>query len=320
MTQERDETTGDRAERTLRGRARHAVGVSDDPQEYERLLADARSEAKRRGEAKRIAYVAIPAAVVVGVIAGALVGGAVGGAVAALAGALIAGAGAYGFVEYRLRKRVERQWVTDWARQRGWSYSEEGSLPDSTAILREGDRREVGWTFSGATTGGVPFRCANYTYVTRREYTDSNGNRKTDEDDHDFTVLLFDADLPGVRQLELAPRGSLGTRLLDGVQSALSSRRALDLESTEFGDEYKLMLDDDADELVARRIFEPAFQVRLVEGRPAFLGRFQYERGTVVLIDDDHVERTTLRRVEDAVAAADALVERLRRIDGVRVG
>ena len=51
------------------------------------------------------------------------------------------------------------------------------------------------------------------------------------------------------------------------------------------------MLDDDADELVARRIFEPAFQVRLLEGRPAFLGRFQYERGTVVLIDDDHVER-----------------------------
>ena len=31
------------------------------------------------------------------------------------------------------------------------------------------------------------------------------------------------------------------------------------------------MLDDGADELVARRIFEPAFQVRLVEGRPAFL-------------------------------------------------
>ena len=156
--------------------------------------------------------------------------------------------------------------------------------------------------------------------MTRREYTDSDGHRKTDEDDHDFTVLLFDADLPGVQQLELAPRGSLGTRLLDGVQSALSSRRALDLESAEFGDEYKLMLDDDADELVARRIFEPAFQVRLLEGRPAFLGRFQYERGTVVLIDDDHVERATLRRVEDAVAAADALVERLRRIDGAGIG
>jgi hypothetical protein len=80
------------------------------------------------------------------------------------------------------------------------------------------------------------------------------------------------------------------------------------------------MLDDAADELVARRIFEPAFQVRLVETRPPFLGRFQYERGTVVLIDDDHVKRTTLRRVEDAVSAADALVERLRRIDGVSLG
>lgn len=294
--------------------------MSDDPQEYDRLLADARSEAGRRGEARRIAYVAVPAGVIVGVLVGAIVGGAVGGAVAALAGALIGGAGAYGYVEYRLRKRVERQWVTDWARGRGWSFEEEGALPDATPILRQGDRREVGWTFSGATPGGIPFRCANYTYVTRREYTDSNGNRKTDEDDHDFTVLLFAAALPGVQQLELAPRGALGTRLLDGVHSALSSRRTLDLESTEFGDEYKLMLDDAADELVARRIFEPAFQMRLVETRPAFLGRFQYERGTVVLIDDDHVERTTLRRIEDAVAAADALAERLRRIDGVQVG
>ena len=39
-----------------------------------------------------------------------------------------------------------------------------------------------------------------------------------------------------------------------------------------------------------------------------------------MLIDEDHVERETLRRVEDAAAAADALVERLRRIDGARVG
>ena len=68
--------------------------VSDDPQEYDRLLAAARSEAKRRGEAKRIAYVAIPAGVIVGVIVGAIVGGAAGGVVAALAGALICGAGA----------------------------------------------------------------------------------------------------------------------------------------------------------------------------------------------------------------------------------
>ena len=70
--------------------------VSSDPQEYDRLLAAARSEAKRRGEAKRVAYVAIPAGVIVGVVVGAIVGGVVGGAVAALAGALIAGAGAYG--------------------------------------------------------------------------------------------------------------------------------------------------------------------------------------------------------------------------------
>ena len=69
---------------------RHASGVSKDPQEYERLLAGARSEARRRGEAKRVAYVAAPAGVIVGVVIGALVGGAVGGAVAALAGALSA--------------------------------------------------------------------------------------------------------------------------------------------------------------------------------------------------------------------------------------
>jgi hypothetical protein len=235
-------------------------------------------------------------------------------------GAAIGAGAAYGWVQWQTRKRVEREWLADWAKERGWTFDEAGTLPGSTELLRRGDKRETGWAFTGHTALGAAFTCANYTYTVRRESTDSKGHRKVDEDDYDFLVLLLRAELPGVKALALAPRSFLGSRLLDGLQSTFSGKRSLDLESTQLGDDCKLMIDDDADELVVRRIFEPAFQVRLLDPSASpFLRRFEYEQGSLLLVDEDHVGRSSLHRVLDAVAAADVLVERLRRIDGATV-
>jgi hypothetical protein len=294
--------------------------MSTDEQEYQRRLKDERAAVKERGEVRRLAVFVAPAAAAVAGLVLAIVLGLVGAVIGVLGGAALGLAGAYAYVQWRTRQRVERAWLADWATARGWSFVDEGALPESTELLRRGDRRSTGWSFSGRTPLGAGFTCANYTYTVRRETTDSDGNRKVDEDDHHFLVLLLDAELPSVERLALSPRGLLGTRLFDGLESTFSGSRSLDLESAELGEACKLMMDDDADELVVRRIFEPAFQLRLLDPtQPPFLRRFEYERGTLVLIDGDHVERESLHRIDAAVSAADVLVERLRRIDGAHV-
>jgi hypothetical protein len=294
--------------------------MSIDEQEYRRRLEAELALVKERGEVRRLARFTAPG----GALLVAVILGVVGGVFAAVAGAVVGAAvglgAAYAWVQWQTRQRVEREWLADWATSRGWSFDDEGALPGSTDLLRSGDKRRTGWAFRGTTPLGASFTCANYTYTDRRETHDSKGNRKVEEDDHHFLVLLLDADLPGVGRLALAPRGLLGSRLFDGLESKLSSRRAIDLESTELGEACKLMMDDDADEVVVRRIFEPAFQLRLLDpNEPPFLRRFEYEPGALLLVDEDHVERESLHRVDDAVKAADILVERLRRIDGARV-
>ena len=86
--------------------------------------------------------------------------------------------------------------------------------------------------------------------------------------------------------------------------------RSVDLESAEFNGRYTLLVEDASDDVIVRRIFEPAFVVRCVEGRFP-MATFQYERPALSFIWNDRYDVEQLEEVEHRVADAAPMAEAL---------
>jgi hypothetical protein len=98
--------------------------------------------------------------------------------------------------------------------------------------------------------------------------------------------------------------------MFEKLRSTFTGSRSVNLESDEFNSRYTLLVEDVADDVIVRRIFEPAFIVRCVEGRFP-MATFQYERPALAFIWSDQYDISELQEVEHRIADASPMAEAL---------
>ena len=196
---------------------------------------------------------------------------------------LAAGIGTYLLADSRARSAF----LSAWARSRGWTNDTGLWREEATPLLRDGDRRNSGSHMCGTLgTGGQAVLC-HYTYEVRHERSNSKGGTTTSWESFDFTVVETDVAAPDIARLTLHPRSFGDIRLFDRIDSALTSDRVVQLESSELEHEYKLEVADSTSDLAVRLLFEPAFMVWCLD-QAADEMLLEIEDGTLVVAIPDH--------------------------------
>jgi hypothetical protein len=256
-------------------------------------------------------------------IPGAALGLLVLGVTHSLAGLVVAavGAAAGPFVyRWRLMRQAsdeaQREVMNAWAAEHGWLYEDEPEIPDDVAFCRNRQKPRAEHGFRGPMAGmaGRIFNFTYSTYETRtRTVSDGQGGTRVEtyqeEVKHRHTVLRLGLGELGIGRLSLTPQG-FGGGFAERLRSMFSSDRSVQLESSEFNDQFCLLVDEQTDELAVRRVFEPALIVRLVEGRFP-LATFQYELGALAFVWSDQYDVEELEEVEHRVSDAAPIAQAL---------
>ena len=244
----------------------------------------------------RVAMLLVP--IVIGAVAIVVAPGANPVAVFVLAASTVALVGAIG--TYVLAdSRAKSAFIQAWARARGWT-EDTGTWSEATPLLRAGDRREATDRVCGPLANGSQAVLCHYTYEVKKQSVDSKGNSTTRWEEHPFTVVETGVGAPGIPLLSLHPRSFGDNRVFDRIDSALTSNRVVQLESSELEREYKLEVADSTSDVAVRMLFEPAFMVWCLDQADDKM-LLELEDGALVVAIPD--------RSYDA-AELDALVER----------
>ena len=258
-------------------------------------------------------------AIAVGAIIGALLGGAIGhtaGARIALAIGLAVALATVGFIVLWVRASgaAEDDFMTAWGRSHELSFVESPELGEGTPLLREGDERDAENGLVGELLGR-PLTLCHYTYTVVTYSTDSNGVRTRNESKHPYTVARIDEVRTPVARMTLHPRSVIDRGWFDRADSALTSNRVVELESTDMHRRYKLEVHDDVPDIAVRQIFEPSFIVWCIDQQDVL---FELENGVLVVAVKSHLtEQGPLdalldqsRAVLERIAAASSSVDR----------
>jgi hypothetical protein len=211
--------------------------------------------------------------------------------------------------------RAKSAFVDAWARSRGWARDTGVWVDEATPLLRDGDRRESGDHVSGPLAGGYLAALCHYTYEVRHQSTDSKGNTTTTWESHDFTVVETGVGAADIPRLTLHPRSFGDNRLFDQIDTAVTSNRVVNLESSELEHDYKLEVADSCSDVAVRLLFEPDFIVWCLDQAGDDMMVEVEDQNLVVAIPghsydaaelDALVERATTvaKRFADAAAAA----------------
>jgi hypothetical protein len=209
--------------------------------------------------------------------------------------------------------RAKSAYLPAWARSRGWKKAVGPWRDSATPLLRDGHRRNSKDHVCGPLAGGGEAALCHYTYEVEEQTTDSEGNTTTSWEEHPFTVIETGVTAPGIPRLTLHPRRFGDNRLFDRIDSALTSDRTVQLESSELEREFKLEVPDSASDMSVRLLFEPAFIVSCLDEGAGML--LEIEHDTVVVAIPGHSydtaeldglvdwARTVTARLADAGAA-----------------
>lgn len=243
---------------------------------------------------------------------GAVLGGLAGGFVThnlPIAGACaLLGAGVVGILAWQAIARLaQEQQYAEWVARRGWQPARNLPAALVTSLLRAGDSRRLEDGFEGEIEGrraGI----GHFIWETVERSVDEYGNVHETRTPHTDTVLETLTGLQSMTRLTLTPRHHGQGRLADGLASALTTDRSVELESAEFCDAYRLFVADEDSELVVRRVFTPELIVRLVELAGARM-TIEFETGALVCSVHGRAGATELLDAMEAasVAIADAL-------------
>lgn len=231
-----------------------------------------------------------------------------GGPITALKGAgvvfvpcLLAGV----FVTMKVGGSADDEYWTAYATARGLRQGVGGSIGCDVPLLGLGDERETHFVLHGRIAG-VESQLAQYTYTDITHSTDSHGNRTTNREDHDFTLLampLPDAVAARFRGV-YCRRKSLS---LGGIQDKLAHDRAIKLESVDFCKRYSLRVVDDQDDIALYELFSTTFLDELASASVDDEAVVQWEQvgPNLVMFVEEHVDVTVAL---DALCGAGARV------------
>jgi hypothetical protein len=262
-----------------------------------------------RGEAFRavLRRPTVVSALVVGPSAALVVGAATADAAVALAAPLVVLAATLAWAWRSAGRAAERAFWRAVAEALEFEpFTELGELQRTTPLLHAGERRGFAHELRGPLgESGLTAKLAHYRYEVRREDRDGNGVWEK----HRFTVCALDLDagMELFRGVYLRARRGLVDRAGDDWLRGRRLRR-VELESTEFGDAYELLVAADQDDARLRELFDPKTIVWLAEHplRP----HFELRAGFLVVYVPGHLE--DLGRIVWLLEAAERLVARVR--------
>lgn len=213
---------------------------------------------------------------------------------AVLAVLLVVLLGAFAFAD----AAAEEAFFRIYAKQRGMSRTESGSLPRATPLLRKGDERKAEEILRGPLADGLAGTLALYTYTD--VHYDKNGRH---ENDYRFTVAM--AELPECKRFapELYCQRKFGFRALERVEDAFRSKERVKLESEALDREYEIFSAKEQDRNWLRQLFSPTFIVWLTDSAPEKFA-FELVDGTLCCNVKGHKKSAAeLDRMRDAAAA-----------------
>jgi len=246
--------------------------------------------------------------VAIGAVLGGLGGGFVTHNLPAAGACALLGAGAVGILAWQAIGRLEQeQEYAAWVARRGWQPARNLPAALVTSLLRAGDTRRLEDGYEGEIEGrraGI----GHFIWETVERSVDEYGNVHETRTPHTDTVLETLTGLQSMTRLTLSPRHRGQGRLADGLASALTTDRSVELESAEFCNAYRLFVADEESELVVRRVFTPELIVQLVDLAGARM-TIEFETGALVCSVHGRAGATELLDAMEAasVAVADAL-------------
>jgi hypothetical protein len=181
----------------------------------------------------------------------------------AVFGAFAGGALGYGIFRWTVyassASTADDLFRTDWCTERGMQDLGE-YYPGNAPYATSGDERKAKDAYEG-TWNGLDTLFYNFTYTDKRDSDDP-------DTDYDFKIMrLKGRDLP-IRRLTIHQRSALNKfKWVDNLQGKFTKEKPISLESVAFNEKFDLTIDDAADEIWIRRIFDPATIQSLVDGQ-----------------------------------------------------
>jgi hypothetical protein len=236
---------------------------------------------------------------------GAALGGASGAIAAPVAGFALILAAAW----YAADRIAENAFWNATAASIGFEpYSELGALELTTPLLHAGDRRLFRHELRGPLGElGLLARLAHYRYDVRRESkTDKDGEGSWTKYRFTVCVVELEAGMGLFRGVYLRARRGLVAR---ANHDWLKNRRLreVELESTDFGDAYELLVANDQDDGRLRELFDPKTIVWLAEH--PLCPQFEFRAGYLVVYVPGYLE--DLGRVVWLLEAAERIAGRV---------
>lgn len=278
------------------------------PAPYEQFEREAAEAAKAR---YRKALVPL---VVVGAIAGTAIGAMlasearvlsalVGGGVGALAGLIVH----YILVKSKTDSDAEAAYTQAWCAEHGFSVLGEYKVPNGP---HADDGHNPQWSDAvEGMVGAIDALFYNFSYWT----TQSTG-KTTSEVEHPFRIIRLSGPRLPIASLSFAERGAFGSiGLFDDLESKLTKQRVIELESVDFNEKFKLEVDDTADEIWIRRVFDPTTIDALVTGKLRF-PEIQYYDECFWLVKPDHFKARELDEMLAWQAEAAVAIAQLARV------
>ena len=270
--------------------------------------AEYETEAKAAAK-KRFQKWLIPLIVVGGVIGGA--GGAIVGlagvAVGAAAGCLIGLIVQKLITHFKADREADQRYTADWCTEHGCQFVGEAS-PENGPFAGTGTRQESSMAIEG-TLNELPTFFYNFSYWTLT----SNG-KTTYEVEHPFKIMqIWGRELPA-KTLTFSTRGFFNKlSAFDKLDSATTSQKQVDLESIAFNKKFDLEIDDNADEVWIRQVFDPTTIDAVVAGSLELPDLRYYDR-CFWLIEGGHYQAEKLDEMQTWQTKAANAIKHLSRI------
>lgn len=268
-------------------------------QPYEHYAGVGTADANKRWEA-RLKFFVIGFLVV-----GGLIGLAAGKAVTyPLIGA--AGGALLGYLLFRLivyksaASTADQLYRFDWCKAREMEYMGDDFFPADAPHANSGDKQKATDAYQG-TWNGLTTLFYNFTYI-------EEGDGDDPDTSYDFRIMrLTGRELP-IQRLTIQRRGMLNRfEWADKLQGAMTKERPVSLESAEFNAQYDLTIDDKADDIWIRRIFDPATIAAVLSGQ-VVIPDLRYYDWAWWQVESGHFETRELEQwVGQQKAAADAI-------------
>lgn len=221
-------------------------------------------------------------------------------AVGAVIGALV-GYGCFrAIVYFSAKSQADELYTFDWCAARGMSHRDDGAFPPDAPYASSGDKREAKDIFEGEWNGYSTL-FYNFTYTER-------GRGKDDSDtDYDYRIMRLTGRTLPISRLTIHQRIAVNRfKWVDKLQGALTPERPISLESADFNAKFDLTIDDGADEIWIRRIFDPATIAALVSGSFT-IPDLKYYGGAWWVVESGHFQISELEQwppKQQLVAAA----------------